>query len=123
MSANNLALDYFLMGDYDKAAELDVAVLQARRRVLGEENPFTLQSEDGYARDLREAGQYRQARNLLENTLDRYVATLGMIHPSTLRAAKQLAVARRKAGDYRRGAEAERTDICLIPEPARPDAS
>jgi hypothetical protein len=59
--------------------------------VLGEDHPETLISASWLAADLRELGEYQQARELDEDTLARRRQVLGDDHPDTLISANGLA--------------------------------
>ena len=56
MSAKNLAEDLRDLGEHRAARELDQDTLERRRRVLGEDHPSTLTSENNLAADLRALG-------------------------------------------------------------------
>jgi hypothetical protein len=67
-------------------------------RVLGDDHPDTLTSASRLAADLRELGEYRQARALDEDTLARRRRILGPDHPDTRTAADNLVADLRALG-------------------------
>ena len=67
--------------------------------MLGPTHPYTLYSSQNLARDLRDAGQYKQSTDLLRGALASYREAVGENNPETLRAAKSLAVSLRKGGE------------------------
>jgi uncharacterized protein YjbI with pentapeptide repeats len=99
-SAYNLAVDLYMLGEYQQARALDEDILTRRRRVLGEDHPDTLRSAHNLAVDLRALGEYQQARALDEDILTRRRRVLGEEHPDTLRSAHNLAVDLRMLGEY-----------------------
>ena len=68
-SANNLAIDLRLAGDYEQAREIDQEVLSRRRRILGPDHPDTLFSASNLAHDLRELGRYTEAAHWVRKGL------------------------------------------------------
>jgi tetratricopeptide (TPR) repeat protein len=62
--------------------------------------PNTLESADSLSYNLRELGQYEQARQLGEDTLTRSRRVLGDDHPHTLHAAHHLAIYLWDLGQY-----------------------
>ena len=74
-----------------KSAALNEGILARRRRVLGEDHPDTLTSATDLVNDLRNLGEYQDARELDEHTLARRRRVLGEDHPDTLTSASNLA--------------------------------
>jgi hypothetical protein len=66
--------------------------------VLGDNHPDTLTSASRLAADLRELGEYQQARALDQDTLARRRRVLGNHHPDTLISANNLAADLRALG-------------------------
>ena len=97
-SADNLAMDLRLVGDYTRARDLDQETLDYSVGVLSARSPVHLQSASMLARDMREAGDYAASAQLLKDTYERYPAVLGEDFIDTLRTAKSLAVSLRKMG-------------------------
>ncbi len=62
-----------------------------RRRVLGDDHPHTLATATNLAADLRQLGEYEQARSLDRDTLTRRRRALGDDHPDILGTAASLA--------------------------------
>jgi hypothetical protein len=69
-----------------------VQVLEARRRVLGEEHPDTLVALGNLATTLWALGDLAGARELQEKAVGGFKGVLGEEHPSTLAALRNLAV-------------------------------
>jgi hypothetical protein len=66
VTANNLAVELRLLGQYQRARQLDEDTLTRRRRVLGDDHPDTLLSAHNLLADLRALGEDEEARNLNE---------------------------------------------------------
>ena len=66
-------------------------VLEARRRVLGEEHPDTLTAANNLAQTLRAQGELARAGELQEGVLEARRRVLGAEHPDTLKAASHAA--------------------------------
>jgi hypothetical protein len=58
---SSLALTLRVQGHYSKAAELNEAVLEIKKRLLGEEHPSTLISMNNLASTLYHQGQHTVA--------------------------------------------------------------
>ncbi len=78
---------------FERAREL-------RRSMLGDDHPDTLESAGRYSHNLWELGQFKQARQLGEDTLTRCRRLLGDHHPLTLSSAHILTSALRELGQY-----------------------
>ncbi|GAA0933641.1 FxSxx-COOH system tetratricopeptide repeat protein [Virgisporangium aurantiacum] len=98
--ANNLASAYRLLGDDQRACELNEDILARRRRILGDDHRDTLASANNLAGNLRGLGDHEQARQLDEDTLARRRRILGDDHPDTLTSANNLAVELYELGQY-----------------------
>jgi len=68
--------------------------------VRGDDHPETLTSASRLAADLRELGEYQQARALDKDTLARRRRVLGEDHPDTLTSATNLAADLRALGEH-----------------------
>jgi hypothetical protein len=68
--------------------------------VRGDDHPETLTSASRLAADLRELGEYQQARVLDKDTLARRRRVLGEDHPDTLTSATNLAADLRALGGH-----------------------
>jgi Tetratricopeptide repeat/Domain of unknown function (DUF4062)/AAA ATPase domain len=64
ISANNLALDLWALGEYAAARQLDQDILERRRPLLGDDHPDTLTSASNLAADLRALGEQDAADEL-----------------------------------------------------------
>jgi tetratricopeptide repeat protein len=60
--------------------------------VLGDDHPFTLETVNSVAADLRALGNVQAARDLDQDTLERRRRVLGDEHPDTLASARNLAM-------------------------------
>ena len=88
----NLATSLHLMGQYAEARRLNEDILAGRRRMLGEDHPYTLDTAGNLATDLRRLGEHQAARELDEDILARRRRMLGEDHPDTLASASNLAI-------------------------------
>ena len=70
---------------------MDEDTLARRRRILGDDHPYTLVSASNLAVRLAALGEHEQARRMDEDTLARRRRILGDDHPDTLTSAKNLA--------------------------------
>ncbi|HEX5745378.1 MAG TPA: toll/interleukin-1 receptor domain-containing protein [Archangium sp.] len=75
------------------AAELRQAVAERARESLGEEHLATLSADCDRAESLRQQGRPREARELLEKTLQAHLRLLGEDHPGTLILMNNLSLA------------------------------
>jgi hypothetical protein len=101
ISASNLALNLWYLGEFRRARALDEDTLTRRRRVLGEDAPDTLTSASQLANDLLGLADYSQARVLQEEMLGRRRRILGDEHPDTLNTASLLGGTLWSLGEYR----------------------
>ena len=63
-SINNLAKTYSDQGKHSEAEELQIHVLETRKRVLGPEHPDTLSSNNNLAGTYSHQGKYSEAEDL-----------------------------------------------------------
>jgi hypothetical protein len=77
-------------GRWKEAKELEVQVIETRKRVLGEEHPDTLNSMNNLTITLKSHSSMRKAISLLEDCCKLLTATLGPQHPNTISACKNL---------------------------------
>ena len=61
---NNLASTYWNLGRWQEVEELQVIVVEARKRVLGEKHPDTLLSMESLAITYRSRGRMAEAMEL-----------------------------------------------------------
>ena len=90
---------YRSQGEFGKARELNAAVLEQQREVLGEEDLHTLITASGLAGDLRGLGRYAEALEMDRSTYGRLKVLFGEDHERTLLVASNLAVSCRLNGD------------------------
>jgi hypothetical protein len=86
-------------GDYASARKLREQVLEARRRLLGEEHPATLRARNNLAQTLKAQGDLAGARKLEEQALEAFRRLLGEKHLDTLTAMANLAATVYGQGD------------------------
>jgi hypothetical protein len=87
----NLASTYRNQGRWKEAEELEVQVMETKKRVLGEENPDTLTSMNNLAFTLKGRGQNAEAIKLMEKCVQLRMLVLGADHPhSTLSSSAAL---------------------------------
>lgn len=87
-------------GDLAGARRLDERVLEAWRRVLGEEHPDTLRAMGNLASTLSRQNDLGGARRLLEEALEVMRRVLGQEHRDTLAAMSNLAATLGEQGDW-----------------------
>jgi Tetratricopeptide repeat len=85
---------------HQAARELDEDTLARRRRVHGDDHPWTLITASNLAFDLRRLGETEAARDLDADTLARRRRVLGNDHPQTLTSASNLAQDLEQLGDH-----------------------
>ena len=90
----------FEQGSYQSARKLEEQVLEARRRVLGQEHPNTLTAMNNLAQTLGAQGDHAAARKLEEQVLEARRRVLGQEHPDTLTAMNNLAQTLGAQGDH-----------------------
>ncbi|GAA3456560.1 FxSxx-COOH system tetratricopeptide repeat protein [Dactylosporangium matsuzakiense] len=86
------------LGAFDRAGEVDSAMLDEQLQVLGRNHRATLTTMRGLGGDLRGLGSFREARSNDAETLYGFKALLGEEHPETRMAAHNYAVAAYLAG-------------------------
>jgi hypothetical protein len=79
----NLALTYSDQGRWKEAEELEVQVMQMRKRVLGDEHPDTLTSMANLAFTLQSQACHEEALALTERCFQLRRRVLGEQHPDT----------------------------------------
>jgi tetratricopeptide (TPR) repeat protein len=89
-------------GDYAAARPLEEQVLEARRRLLGADHPYTLGAMNNLAETVRAQGDLARARELQEQVLEDHRRLLGDEHPDTLTATNNLALTMQAQGDLAR---------------------
>jgi hypothetical protein len=79
----NLAGTYRNQGRWKEAEELQVQVMQTRKRVLGNEHPHTLISMGNLAYTLQSQARYTEAFALMRRCSQLRQQVLGEQHPDT----------------------------------------
>jgi tetratricopeptide (TPR) repeat protein len=85
-------------GRWNEAAELYVKVLEASRRVLGEEHPDTISAMANLAVTYRDQGRWKEAEELQVKVVEASRRVVGEEHPDTIRAMADLAHTKRDLG-------------------------
>ncbi|MET7420109.1 FxSxx-COOH system tetratricopeptide repeat protein [Dactylosporangium sp. NPDC005555] len=100
-------------GRYEKAGELTRAAMSQLRvdPLYGEQHRYTLAMAASRAADLRISGDYRQAREFDEETLERCEAGFGDDHPRTTMSRHNLAVSLRLNGDFAAAEQLDRSAL------------
>jgi hypothetical protein len=78
-------------GRWTEAEQLDVQVMETRKRVLGEEHPSTLTSMANLASTYRNQGRWKEAEELQAKELEICSRLLGKEHPDTLTSMNNFA--------------------------------
>ncbi|WP_369169965.1 FxSxx-COOH system tetratricopeptide repeat protein [Streptomyces sp. R28] len=89
---NYLAQAFAAVGEHDQAHTLHSDLLDRQRRVLGEDDSWTLNSATALAVWRADLGRVEEARDLARDTLERLRRVLGDDHPDTLTSANNLAI-------------------------------
>ncbi|KAJ1308664.1 hypothetical protein OPQ81_004357 [Rhizoctonia solani] len=89
---SKLALTYRKLKRINEARDLQVQVLDARKRVLGDDHPVTLSATNNLALIYSELNQINEARDLQVQVLDAWKRVLGDDHPDTLSTMSNLAL-------------------------------
>jgi len=98
-------------GRWKEAEELQVKVLEARRRVLGEEHPGTIRAMANLAVTYWNQGRWKEAKELEVEVLEARRRVLGEEHPDTISAMANLASTYWNQG---RSKEAEELEVKVM---------
>jgi tetratricopeptide (TPR) repeat protein len=98
-------------GRYEEAEELEVQIMQTRKRVLDDEHPDTLLSMDNLASTYCKQGRWAEAEELEVQVMQTRKRVLGDEHPDTLTSIANLASTYNNQG---RWAEAEELQVQAI---------
>ena len=98
-------------GRFEEAEELEVQVLDLRKRVLGEKHPDTITTMASLASTWQQQGRSNEAERLKIQVLDLQKRVLGEKHPDTIRAMANLASTWWQQG---RSDEAEQLEIQVL---------
>jgi tetratricopeptide (TPR) repeat protein len=97
----------FYEGRWKEAEELEVQVMDTRKRVLGEEHPDTLTSMANLASTYQNQGRWKEAEELDMQVMDTRKRVLGEEHPDTLTSMANLASTYRNQGRWKEAEELE----------------
>ncbi|KAH6629430.1 kinesin light chain 3 [Boeremia exigua] len=98
--AENCAEALVSDGQYNRAEELCMQVMESRRRVLGSEHPDTLISVNNLGSVLESQGKHKEAEAMHRRALEAREKTLGREHPSTLASMSNLGLVLERQGKY-----------------------
>ena len=98
-------------GRWTEAEQLNVQVLETRKRVLGEEHPDTLTIMANLASTYRNQGRWKEAEELEVQVIETSSRVLGEEHPDTLTSIANLASTFWNQGRWK---EAEELDVQVI---------
>ncbi|KAJ7713112.1 hypothetical protein B0H16DRAFT_1622812 [Mycena metata] len=94
----NLASTYHGMSEFQKAEELEVPVLEKRRKLLGVDHPDTLRAMANLASTHYTLGDLNKALGLGVEVLQKRRQLLGDKHPHTIHAMENLVKTYQKLG-------------------------
>jgi hypothetical protein len=80
----NLASTFWNQGRWKEAEELEVQVMETRKRVLGEEHPSTLTSMNNLAFTWKGQDRVEEAIRLMNHCIRLRMQVLGAEHPHTI---------------------------------------
>ena len=89
--ATGIARVYYEQGQWNKAEELDVVIMEKRKQLLGEDHPDTLCSMGNLANTYRNQGRWNDAEELEVVVMEKSKQILGEDHPHTLLSLANLA--------------------------------
>ena len=98
-------------GDWSNAEQLDVQVLDMRKKLLGIEHPLTLTSMVDLANTYQEQGRWNEAEDYIFQVMSMRKKLLGEEHPDTLESMANLASIHCYQGKWN---EAEQLNIQVI---------
>jgi tetratricopeptide (TPR) repeat protein len=98
-------------GRWRDAEELEVQVMEARSRVVGEEHPDTLTAMANLASTYQNQGRWKEAEELEVKVMEARSRVVGEEHPDTLNAMGNLASTYRNQGRWK---EAEELDVKVM---------
>ena len=91
---------YRELGQFPEAQQQYERALALRRRMLGDEQPDTLEAMDGLGKLYRDQGKYAQAEPLLSGVLNVRRRVLGPEDSGTLKAINEMATLYQTEGKY-----------------------
>jgi hypothetical protein len=107
----NFALVLGENGDFNNAEQLEVQVMDMRKKLLGAEHPETLSSMANLASTYRDQGRWNEAEKLEVQVMDMRKKLLGAEHPHTLNSMGNLATT---YGNQGRWNEAEKLHVQVM---------
>jgi len=116
-----LATTYNSLGRPEDGLPLAREASGRLREALGEDHPLTLAAQHAEARFYVYLGQYEQAIELLEKTLDGRERVLGA-HMDTASSMHNLAYAWAELGEIERALEMDRRQLAIVEQLAGPDS-
>ena len=87
-------------GQYKRAEELYVQVMESRKRVLGSKHPHTLASVNNLGSVLSRQGKYEEAEVMHRRALEVREKVLGREHPDTLTSVNNIGSVLERQGKY-----------------------
>ena len=108
---NNFALVLRENGDWNNAEQLEIQVIDKRKKFLGAEHPDTLKNMGNLASIYQDQGRWDEAEKLFVQVIDMKQKLLGAEHPDTLIIMGNLAIT---YSDQGRWDEAEKLNIQVI---------
>ncbi|MFE6332068.1 FxSxx-COOH system tetratricopeptide repeat protein [Streptomyces sp. NPDC057806] len=99
-AAHNLGVSLRLVGEFQRALELDQHTYALKTRLYGRDRVQSLVTEGSIAIDVRETGDYAGARSLQEAVMDGFRSALGAENPATIEVMRHLSESYRKEGDH-----------------------
>jgi tetratricopeptide (TPR) repeat protein len=103
--ASRCAATLFSDGRYEEAEELQVQVMQARKRVFTDEHPDTLRSMGNLAATYSKQGRWKEAEELQVQVMQTSKRVFTDEHPDTLRSMANLASTYSKQGRWKEAEE------------------
>jgi hypothetical protein len=104
-AASRLSLFYWVTGQYTKSAEINLEILEIRRRVDGENSEMTLSTQLSVAGDLRAQGDFAGSARITGEAHQKARALFGDDDPATMRFARHHCISLRLTGQYQQAAE------------------
>jgi Tetratricopeptide repeat len=99
--AKRFAKVFYEAGQWKDAKGMEFQVMEARKRVLGEEHPETLSAMVKLALTYRSVGLWKEVEKLEIQVMEARKRTLGEEHPETLSAIGNLASTYQSLGQWK----------------------
>jgi tetratricopeptide (TPR) repeat protein len=96
---------YYYAGRYEEAKELELEILEKRRKLFGDDHPDTIHAMHRLAITYDGLGQFKQAEDLKVVVLEQKKRKFGNDHLETLHAMHSLAVTYDKLSQFQRAEE------------------